>query len=51
MFIGEIPLLYETRRVSRQLKIELWLDPSPILKALNPSTVRQEKQDMPKYVA
>jgi len=51
MFVGEVPLLYEARNVARQLKIEMWLDPSPLLGALNLKPVRQEKPNEPKYVA
>lgn len=51
MFIGEIPLLYEARRVARQLEVEMWLDPSPLLKTLNLRVACQEKSNVSKYVA
>jgi len=51
MFIGEIPLLCEARNVARQLKIEIWLDPMPLLNALDLKPVCQGKPDEPKYVA
>lgn len=50
MFIGEIPLLYEARNVARQLEVEIWLDPSPLLRAMNLKPVCQEKPNEPKYV-
>lgn len=35
LFVGEIPLLYEVKRVARQLNVEIWLNPSFLFKALN----------------
>jgi len=51
MFIRDIPLLYETRNVARQLEVEMWLDPSPFFDALNLKPVRQGKPNEPKYLA
>ena len=34
LFVGDIPLLYEKKRVARQLKIETWLDLSQLLQDL-----------------
>lgn len=51
VFVGEIPLLCEARRVARQLEVEMWLDPSPFLRALNLQPVHQEKPYVPKYAA
>jgi len=51
MFIGEIPLLYEARKVAHQLEVEMWLDSSPLLNALNLKPVCPEKPNQPKYVA
>jgi len=51
IFIGEIPLLHEARNVARQLEIEMWLDSSPLLNALNLKPLCQEKSNQPKYVA
>jgi len=51
MFIGEIPLLHETKNVARQLEVEMWLDPSPLFNILNLKSVNQEKSFNPKYVA
>jgi hypothetical protein len=35
LFIGNRPLLYERKRVARQLQIEAWLDLAEVLKELN----------------
>jgi len=51
MFVREVPLLYEARRVARQLEVEMWLDPSPLLSALNLKPLYQEKPYNSKYVA
>jgi len=50
-FFGEVPLLYEARNVVRQLEVEMWLDPSPLLGALNLKPMCQERPCKPKYVA
>jgi len=50
MFIGDIPLLYEARKVAQQLEIEIWLDPSSLLRTLNLKPVSQEKLDQHNYV-
>jgi len=34
LFIGQIPILLETQRLAKQLKIELWLNSEEILKQL-----------------
>jgi len=51
MFVGEVPLLYEARKVARQLEVEMWLDPSPLISALNLKPLCREKSNAPKYVA
>jgi len=51
MFIGEIPLPFEARNVARQLEIEMWLDPLPLLKNLNLKPMSEEKINAPKYAA
>lgn len=35
LFIGNKPLLFERKRVARQLQIEAWLDLAEVLKELN----------------
>jgi len=50
IFIGEIPLLCEAKRVARQLEIEMWLDPSPLLNTLNLKPVCQAKPNKSEYV-
>jgi hypothetical protein len=34
LFVGSVPLLYEKRRVARQLQVETWLDLAQVLKEL-----------------
>jgi hypothetical protein len=34
LFVGSVPLLYEKRRVARQLQVESWLDLAEVLKEL-----------------
>lgn len=34
IFVGSVPLLYEKRRVARQLQVETWLDLVQVLKEL-----------------
>jgi len=34
LFVGSIPLLFEKRRVARQLQVENWLDLAQVLKEL-----------------
>jgi len=51
MFVGSVALLYEARRVARQLQVEMWLDPSPLLTALNLKPVHHEKLRVDNYVA
>ncbi|MEM3597149.1 MAG: hypothetical protein QXJ53_03365 [Candidatus Bathyarchaeia archaeon] len=34
LFVGFVPLLYEKRRVARQLQVETWLDLAQVLKEL-----------------
>jgi len=50
MFVDEVPLLFEARKLARQLEVEMWLDPLPFLKALNLKSVNQKKSNVPKCV-
>jgi hypothetical protein len=34
LFVHDVPLLYNKKRVARQFQVEMWLDPSPIIKEL-----------------
>jgi len=43
LFVGDIPLLYEKKRVARQLKIETWLDLSQLLQDLKLKKLEQGK--------
>ncbi|RJS68847.1 hypothetical protein CW693_03700 [Candidatus Bathyarchaeota archaeon] len=45
MFVDFIPLLYERRRVARQCKVEIWLNPSPLVESLNIKKVEAKKQE------
>jgi hypothetical protein len=47
LFVESVPLLFEKRRVARQLQIEVWLDPSPILKMLKIENVGGRKGERP----
>jgi len=51
VFVGEIPILCEARNAGRQLEVEMWLDPLPLLSTLNLKPIRLEKSSSPKYVA
>ncbi len=51
LFVENIPLLYEAVRVARQFQIELWLDSSPLLQALNLKPVKSERQGKTSYIA
>ena len=35
IFVDKVPLLYERRRVARQLQVETWLELSQLVKELN----------------
>ncbi len=45
MFVDFIPLLYERRRVARQCRVEIWLNPSPLVESLNIKKVEAKKQE------
>lgn len=45
LFVESVPLLFEKRRVARQLQIEVWLDPSPILKMLKIENLGDRKSE------
>ncbi|MEM2917291.1 MAG: hypothetical protein QXN63_02925 [Candidatus Bathyarchaeia archaeon] len=49
IFIGDIPILYETARVAKQFKIEMWLDSSPLMKALDLKPIETPKKEI-KYI-
>lgn len=49
IFIGDIPILYETARVAKQFKIEMWLDSSPLMKALDLKPIEIPKKET-KYI-
>ena len=51
LFVENIPLLYEAMRVAKQFQIELWLDSSLLLQALNLKPVNSEKQGKISYIA
>ena len=51
LFVENIPLLYEAVRVAKQFQIELWLDSSLLLHALNLKPVNSEKQRKIGYIA
>jgi hypothetical protein len=51
LFVENVPLLYEAVRVARQFQIELWLDSSLLLQALNLKPVNSERQRQISYIA
>jgi hypothetical protein len=54
VFVDNVPLLYDKRRVARQLQVETWLELSQLLKELrieDPELGRQRAQSMAGYVA
>lgn len=44
LFVEFVPLLYDKKRIARQFQIEMWLDPSPILKELKIKNVDTSKR-------
>lgn len=44
LFVEFVPLLYDKKRVARQFQIEMWLDPSPIIKELKIKNVETSKR-------
>ncbi|MGQ9506421.1 MAG: hypothetical protein ACUVTB_01015 [Candidatus Bathycorpusculaceae bacterium] len=45
LFVDSIPLLYEKRRVARQLQIETWLDLSQLAKELGIEKLDEAKNE------
>ena len=45
MFVDHVPLLYEKRRVARQLQVETWLDLSQLVKELGIEKIDENKQN------
>jgi len=45
LFIDFVPLLYERRRVARQLQVETWLDLSQLLRELKLENIEGEEQN------
>jgi len=45
MFVDRVPLLYEKRRVARQLQVETWLDLSQLVKELGIEKPEENKQN------
>lgn len=45
LFVHDVPLLYNQKRVARQFQVEMWLDPSPIIKELKIKSVDTSKRD------
>lgn len=51
LFVENVPLLYETVKLVRQLQIEMWLDSSLLLKAFNLKPANSEQQGKMGYIA
>ena len=47
-FVGPVPLLYHTKRVAKQYKVEMWLDLSLLLKELQVQDLERENGDSAK---
>jgi hypothetical protein len=45
LFVDDVPLLYSKKRVARQFQVEIWLDPSPIIKELKIKNMKTSKRD------
>lgn len=45
LFVDDVPLLYDKKRVARQFQVEMWLDPSPIMKELKIKNMKTSKRD------
>jgi len=45
LFVDDVPLLYNKKGVARQFQVEMWLDPSPIIKELKIKSVDTSKRD------
>ena len=45
IFVDHVPLLYEKRRVARQLQVETWLDLSQLVKELGIEKPEENKQN------
>lgn len=53
LFVDDVPLLYNKKRVARQFQVEMWLDPSPIIKELkikNMETSKRETSPALRYI-
>ena len=46
LFVESIPLLYEKRRVARQVQIETWLDLTQLVKELGIDKTKDTKRDL-----
>jgi len=44
LFVDRVPLLYDKKRVARQFQVEMWLDPSPIIKELKIKNIKKSKR-------
>lgn len=45
IFVGPVPLLYEKRRVARQLQVETWLDLAQVLKELGLEKIEKDSSN------
>jgi len=53
LFVDDVPLLYNKKGVARQFQVEMWLDPSPIIKELkikNMETSKRETSPALRYI-
>jgi len=45
LFVDNVPLLYEKRRVARQFQVETWLDLTQLVKELGIKKLDESKRD------
>jgi len=53
LFVDNVPLLYDRRRVARQLQVETWLDLAQLMKELSVEDLNMNKRvasPVPAYI-
>lgn len=44
MFIGDVPLLYDEKRLARQFQVWFWLNPEPVLEEMGLKKLKEDAQ-------
>jgi len=47
LFVNDVPLFYEKKRLARQIQVETWLDLAGVLKELGIDKVEQKPIEIP----